>query len=795
MSSSLLFQMLLKMDAGQAKAELQAFTTLTSKAGKEVGDLPAKARPATTAIEDMGRAFADSGEASEQSAKLTAAAALAASRAELLRLQSTDGAAQKDIEAARAAYNKAKALDATATAALAASRAQTQAAGTVQTMGRSHQAAAGSVGNLIAQFNDIGMMIAAGQNPLQLAIQQGTQITQVIGPMGASGAVKALGSALLGMLNPINFVTFGVIAGGAALAQWAMSGEEAAGTLEEAMDGLGESIDKYTGYIRTAATDTSELTAQFGRFAGQIKGFSEYLAGVALGQSMEELRATLVPLEGALGGFEQSLRNIEMAQRAVASEQALLNQGFGNPEAVLRAQEAVEMFRDAAESTAGQLGLTTDQAAEFARLLDVLGEAKSMENIATAAGNALRYLEQTTPAGEDLSGAMAAAAFALGEMQAKAAEALKETVALSNSAPGAGWMGTAIGETNLLIGRLIEARNQQSALANVSMRLQADGQVYSGRGGDPRKFMNQPYARRFGTDSIDDLIVSFQKKSAGTGSDGRSGAGAEAASKEADTVAKLIEKLQAELDVSRELDPVQREMAKYREQLAKATDAESAKVRELIRLREEEKEKTEMLEYVQAQTGNALIDGLMGAADAGERLIDTLTRATLQAILLGEGPLARLFGGGKGGGLLGPVFGAITGGIMGKADGGMIFGAGGPRDDKVPIMASPGEFMVNARATARHRGLLEQINSGALSSVPAFANGGAIGGGGQAGASSGASGGTVFNAYFDLSHAQGEESIRAAAKEGMQEALKMFARAELPGHVRRISSDPSVVRF
>lgn len=43
-------------------------------------------------------------------------------------------------------------------------------------------------------------------------------------------------------------------------------------------------------------------------------------------------------------------------------------------------------------------------------------------------------------------------------------------------------------------------------------------------------------------------------------------------------------------------------------------------------------------------------------------------------------------------------------------DGGFIRGAGGPRDDRVPIMASNGEFMVNAAATARHRPLLEAIN-------------------------------------------------------------------------------------
>lgn len=46
------------------------------------------------------------------------------------------------------------------------------------------------------------------------------------------------------------------------------------------------------------------------------------------------------------------------------------------------------------------------------------------------------------------------------------------------------------------------------------------------------------------------------------------------------------------------------------------------------------------------------------------------------------------------------------------APGGEITGAGGPRDDKVPIMASPGEFIVNAASTRKYRRQLEAINAG-----------------------------------------------------------------------------------
>jgi hypothetical protein len=47
-------------------------------------------------------------------------------------------------------------------------------------------------------------------------------------------------------------------------------------------------------------------------------------------------------------------------------------------------------------------------------------------------------------------------------------------------------------------------------------------------------------------------------------------------------------------------------------------------------------------------------------------------------------------------------------------DGGLVTGPGGPRDDKVPVNASPGEYMVNAAAVARpgNLALLEAINSG-----------------------------------------------------------------------------------
>lgn len=55
-------------------------------------------------------------------------------------------------------------------------------------------------------------------------------------------------------------------------------------------------------------------------------------------------------------------------------------------------------------------------------------------------------------------------------------------------------------------------------------------------------------------------------------------------------------------------------------------------------------------------------------------------------------------------------------GVPGFPGGGLLRGRGGPRDDANLIAASDGEFVVNARDTARNLGLLRAINSGEMSS-------------------------------------------------------------------------------
>lgn len=104
-----------------------------------------------------------------------------------------------------------------------------------QQAAQSMQAANLNTANLAAQFNDIGVMLASGQSPLLLALQQGTQVAQALGPVGVGGAAKALGAAFMSVISPLNLITIGTIAVGAAAVQWLMGLNQEAPKAEDAL--------------------------------------------------------------------------------------------------------------------------------------------------------------------------------------------------------------------------------------------------------------------------------------------------------------------------------------------------------------------------------------------------------------------------------------------------------------------------------------------------------------------------------------------------------------------------------
>lgn len=162
---------------------------------------------------------------------------------------------------------------------------------------------------------------------------------------------------------------------------------------------------------------------------------------------------------------------------------------------------------------------------------------------------------------------------------------------------------------------------------------------------------------------------------------------------------------------------------------ARVNELSDAYAKETTRLAEARLAHRQFVE-LQAFAGNSLVDVFKGAlkgtdalVDSVKRLADSLLDAVLKAALLGQGPLAGLFGtGSTSNGGIGGIVAGLFGGFK-FADGGFVSGPGSSRSDSIPARLSNGEFVMNAAATKKHRALLEAINSGR---VRHFADGGAV---------------------------------------------------------------------
>lgn len=142
--------------------------------------------------------------------------------------------------------------------------------------------------NVAAQFQDVFVTAQMGMNPLQIAIQQGTQLSAVLGPMGAAGAAKSLGAALVSIVNPVSLVTIGLVAAAAAAIQYFMAAKTNAKTADQAVtdhaaliskirEAYGEASEGLKAYERESkalleaqARDNVEVMAAQARAAGDV---------------------------------------------------------------------------------------------------------------------------------------------------------------------------------------------------------------------------------------------------------------------------------------------------------------------------------------------------------------------------------------------------------------------------------------------------------------------------------------------------------------------------------------------
>ncbi|PDT09771.1 phage tail length tape measure family protein [Rhizobium sp. M1] len=183
-------------------------------------------------------------------------------------------------------------------AALAASPANDNRGGGFQTA------------NIAAQFQDIGVTAAMGMSPLQIALQQGTQLSSVLATMGnGKQAIAGLGAAFASLLSPISLVTIGLVAGSAALVQYFTSGEEGAKKTTPL-------IEKQNEVIRDAAAAWGEALPSVQKVVDQLDRAKQISTGREAGDILgaKALEGLGEKLEGINRQFTEAMRGLRGIQ-------------------------------------------------------------------------------------------------------------------------------------------------------------------------------------------------------------------------------------------------------------------------------------------------------------------------------------------------------------------------------------------------------------------------------------------------------------------------------------------------
>lgn len=478
------------------------------------------------------------------------------------------------------------------------------------------EAAQGSISNLAAQFQDIGVQLAGGQSPFLIALQQGTQISSVLGQSGAAGAVGLLSGAFTSLLSPVSLATIAIIAGGGAavqyFAQLLTDGEKAELTLEQ------------------QAQLIQQLAKQWGDAVPAIKAYADELERTKniadLQQGVDIINARTL---------EDTRTSIEAASIDVADLVSKLQAAGAETEIIKALQQAFNEFSSAAKD--GSLNLD-----DVKRVQDALAAAVESTGI-PALGSFNQLLES------------------LSESALKAASSVQQLNAQTGAA-------------------ITSQFPSQGSYSNVDRS--ADGQIQGESFPLPEQ-PSTPTSRPLIELTGMDWLPKEGKR------------GQSEAEKQAKAYERVTQALQDELSMIGQSETAKRILNSQRRAGVDAASAEGVEISNLITQIDQEKqtmrEAAEVNAFFRDSLTNAFAD-LVPEIETGNKALDnflnTLIKATTQALLFGSGPLGSVFGG-SGGSLLGSLFSDLPG----FATGGTILpgGTGGIDSQVVAFRKSPTE--------------------------------------------------------------------------------------------------------
>ncbi|WP_051564695.1 phage tail tape measure protein [Pseudomonas monteilii] len=203
-----------------------------------------------------------------------------------------------DMERKLQGYRSSGALDADTFAEYKTKldQARTALGGVDTALGRTGMSAkqtAAAMRMLPAQFSDVVISLQAGQSPLSVLLQQGSQVKDSFG--GAGAAARAMGGYVAGLVTPFNAAAAAVGVLGVAYYQ---AGRE--------QDAFNQAIILTGNYAGTSGAKLTELARQISNTVGTTGAAASVLAQIAgagdlAGESFKIVATTALEMEKATG--------------------------------------------------------------------------------------------------------------------------------------------------------------------------------------------------------------------------------------------------------------------------------------------------------------------------------------------------------------------------------------------------------------------------------------------------------------------------------------------------------------
>ncbi len=258
-----------------------------------------------------------------------------------------------------------------------AREAERAATGSLDNMGMSAKATAAAMRGVPAQFQDIIVSLQGGQAPMTVLLQQGSQLSGLFG--GVGNAAKALGTYIVGLVNPLTIAAAAVA--GLGVAMYSLNGKDAAlRDLSVQLTGTGRASAAAVGDIKVLVNELNTVpgvskaaaTAIIGEFA-KVSGLGANLfkdlgasvadfaaaTGTDLPTAAKKLAEALADPEKGAKALEESLGTLTAAQILNITKMAEMGDKSGAQAALLDA------LKQATEGLAKQgmtpLGEATDK--------------------------------------------------------------------------------------------------------------------------------------------------------------------------------------------------------------------------------------------------------------------------------------------------------------------------------------------------------------------------------------------------------------------------------------------------